>query len=217
MKKFHPEELDLALTSIFKELFFLNSCEPEEDSLRFLVDETSANLENILISIANLESIISEHLLSLQLCETRQQCNELCRIFFTKLQDFIGENAKVEDIKEETVIEEVEDNDCEVDDGLCEMCDRDMPRTYHHLIPRSEHRRLLRYYDKKEMHERGIMICGPCHKAVHRIFTNVVLANEYNTLDKLLESEDVMRWIKYARKQKVYSKDHAIRGLHYAK
>jgi hypothetical protein len=33
----------------------------------------------------------------------------------------------------------------------------------------------------------GIMVCRPCHNAIHKAFDNKTLAREYNTLESLLE------------------------------
>jgi hypothetical protein len=105
----------------------------------------------------------------------------------------------------------------------CEMCDREVPLTYHHLIPRSTHAKVL----KKGWHHESMLnsvawLCRyvmcqvsfvtvidgplpyyrPCHSAVHHAEPNDVLAKEYYTVDLLLEREDLQKWTKYISKQR---------------
>ncbi|KAF8152376.1 hypothetical protein B0H34DRAFT_663602 [Crassisporium funariophilum] len=85
----------------------------------------------------------------------------------------------------------------------CEICDREVPLTYHHLIPRSVHSKVL----KKGWHSEAMInsvawLCRPCHSVVHHVASNEDLARSYYTLQLLLEREDVQKWQKYAAKQR---------------
>ncbi|TFK37872.1 hypothetical protein BDQ12DRAFT_631970 [Crucibulum laeve] len=85
----------------------------------------------------------------------------------------------------------------------CEICDREVPLTYHHLIPRSTHTKVL----KKGWHKEAMLgsvawLCRPCHSAVHHVARNEDLARNYYTIDLLLEREDIQKWQKYAAKQR---------------
>ncbi|EPQ53041.1 hypothetical protein GLOTRDRAFT_79058 [Gloeophyllum trabeum ATCC 11539] len=85
----------------------------------------------------------------------------------------------------------------------CELCGREVPLTYHHLIPRSTHAKAL----KKKWHPQDMLnsvawLCRPCHSAVHRAASNEDLARSYYTLELLLEREDIQKWAKYASKQR---------------
>ncbi|KDQ09916.1 hypothetical protein BOTBODRAFT_36731 [Botryobasidium botryosum FD-172 SS1] len=85
----------------------------------------------------------------------------------------------------------------------CEICERDVPLTYHHLIPRSTHTKVL----KRKWHPESLLnsvawLCRPCHSAVHGIATNEELAREYYTIELLLTREDIQKWKKYASKQR---------------
>lgn len=86
--------------------------------------------------------------------------------------------------------------------GSCELCTRRMPLTAHHLIPKSEHDRLLKQvpapFSLNEMRTRFAWLCRPCHSAVHKLVDSRAMADEYNTLEKLEELESVQRWAKYA-------------------
>ncbi|KAA1473314.1 hypothetical protein DENSPDRAFT_839772 [Dentipellis sp. KUC8613] len=85
----------------------------------------------------------------------------------------------------------------------CEICEREIPLTYHHLIPRSVHSKAL----KKKWHPESMInsvawLCRPCHTVVHRSAPNEELARSFYTVDLLLEREDIQRWRKYAAKQR---------------
>lgn len=84
--------------------------------------------------------------------------------------------------------------------GECELCERIMPMTEHHLIPRSEHDKMLRrgHFTLKEMRQRLAMLCRPCHSAIHSMIGLDELATRYNTMEALLEHEGVVKWGRYA-------------------
>ncbi|CAH0522745.1 unnamed protein product [Peronospora belbahrii] len=86
--------------------------------------------------------------------------------------------------------------------GLCEMCERAMNLTAHHLIPQVTHSKYLRKGYTKEFLNTCIMICRQCHSKIHSVEDNKTLASEYNTLDKIMLHPDVIAWVAYARKQK---------------
>lgn len=44
-------------------------------------------------------------------------------------------------------------------------------------------------------------LCPPCHKFLHRTFTNAELAGEYASVDALLGHEDVRRFVAWLRTQ----------------
>ena len=85
------------------------------------------------------------------------------------------------------------------------LCDRDMPLTFHHLIPRSTHRSLLKrhIFTRAEMSTRGASLCRSCHSAIHRMFDNKTLAMQLNTIDQLLSQEKVLRFCEWKSKQRI--------------
>jgi hypothetical protein len=88
------------------------------------------------------------------------------------------------------------------DDGSCEICERYVVRTRHHLIPRELHKSLSkdsRY--TKELLGRTISICRMCHSTIHRFFTNDDLARRFNTVEILLEDERMFKYAKWASAQ----------------
>ncbi|KAL0947915.1 hypothetical protein HGRIS_010549 [Hohenbuehelia grisea] len=85
----------------------------------------------------------------------------------------------------------------------CEICEREVPLTYHHLIPRATHAKVL----KRKLHPEHQLnsvawICRPCHNVVHHVASNDELAQSFYTVDLLLEREDVQKWRRYAAKQR---------------
>lgn len=92
--------------------------------------------------------------------------------------------------------------------GICELCERGPMRlTFHHLIPKKTHSKMLKrkYFTRDELN-RGATICRPCHSTVHRVHDHETLAREFNTVEKLKEDEEIVKWIAYARKQKIREK-----------
>eukprot|EP01041_Mallomonas_annulata_P011683 gene11683-24465_t len=79
---------------------------------------------------------------------------------------------------------------------VCEICERTVRLTLHHLYPRETHKTLMkRGYSKSDISE-TISICRMCHSTTHRFFTNDELSDKYYSIDLLLNDE---RFFKYAR------------------
>ncbi|PYI04878.1 hypothetical protein BO78DRAFT_462301 [Aspergillus sclerotiicarbonarius CBS 121057] len=80
--------------------------------------------------------------------------------------------------------------------SACEICERDwIPLSYHHLIPKSVHAKVL----KKGWHEEWRLdsvawLCRACHSFVHRMASNEELAREWFTVERIWEREDVRDW-----------------------
>ena len=60
----------------------------------------------------------------------------------------------------------------------------------HHLVPKQ----------KGGMHQPTIDVCGACGSHVHKMFTNKDLATKYNTLEKLKDTDEIKKWIKWVSK-----------------
>ena len=82
---------------------------------------------------------------------------------------------------------------------LCELCDRQKPLTFHHLIPRTLHSN--RWFKKnftREQRQQGLNLCRACHRTVHECLTEKELGRDYNTRERLLEHEKIrafVRWV----------------------
>jgi hypothetical protein len=83
------------------------------------------------------------------------------------------------------------------DISACELCDRDwVPLTYHHLIPRAVHEKAIKRGWHAEAELNAVAwLCRACHSFVHRVASHEELAQEYYSVDRLLEREDVQKWI----------------------
>jgi len=80
----------------------------------------------------------------------------------------------------------------------CALCARPTPvLTEHHLVPRSQGRR----QGLKVQTLPTVLLCSPCHKFLHRTFTNAELAGEYASVEALLGQEDVRRFVGWLRTQ----------------
>lgn len=85
----------------------------------------------------------------------------------------------------------------------CEMCERELPTTSHHLIPKQIHSKgwCKKMFTKDEMNNRRADLCRDCHPYLHRTFTHTELGKQYNTIDLILANEDVVKFIKWVKKQ----------------
>ena len=81
--------------------------------------------------------------------------------------------------------------------SACELCERDwIPLTYHHLIPRSTHEKVLKRGWHPERRLNAVAwICRACHDFVHGIASNEELAREWWSLDRIRAREDTQIWI----------------------
>lgn len=80
--------------------------------------------------------------------------------------------------------------------SACQICERDwIPLTYHHLIPRSTHPRVLKrgWHEEWELNSVA-WLCRACHSMVHRLGSNEDLAKSYYTVDKLLDRDEVRKF-----------------------
>eukprot|EP01105_Mastigella_eilhardi_P026632 TRINITY_DN7798_c0_g1_i1.p1 TRINITY_DN7798_c0_g1~~TRINITY_DN7798_c0_g1_i1.p1 ORF type:complete len:220 (-),score=65.98 TRINITY_DN7798_c0_g1_i1:67-705(-) len=154
---------------------------------------------------------------------SHKEVAEMCGRIFASLQragivpGYVPPPPPPKEEKEDGEDEDEEDGeDGELlSDGECELCEREMPLTKHHVIPREMHERYVKKGFTKKVLNQGITICRPCHNAVHSFFDNKTLADKYNTVDTLLETEQMQKWIPYIRKQKIRSK--RIPNLNYAR
>lgn len=179
----------------------------DEETAQFLSKEIHENQSSVLLSKENMYSLLQENLNNFNLTSSSKEAIRLCQTLVEELND--PSNFQVEEEEEE---EADYNSDQEYDDGMCLLCGRDMPLTWHHLIPRTTHKKLLKrnLYTTKELN-RGIMICRPCHSAIHKLIDEETMAAEFNTLEKLESYEPVQKWVAYASKQKSVGKEHSAK------
>ena len=83
---------------------------------------------------------------------------------------------------------------------MCELCGRRVREvTRHHLIPRTRHKnkRNKRTFDRTEVKTRIALLCRPCHKNLHVVFTEKALEQEFNTLDLLRAHPEVRKFTQW--------------------
>ncbi|MFP4066189.1 MAG: hypothetical protein ACLFRR_09925 [Spirochaetaceae bacterium] len=86
----------------------------------------------------------------------------------------------------------------------CELCGRRKPLSFHHLIPRKNHRkrRFRRHYDREELTSRGLWLCRLCHRQIHRFYSEEELGERLHSREALLSEPRMARFLAWARKQK---------------
>lgn len=78
----------------------------------------------------------------------------------------------------------------------CELCQREMEDlTVHHLIPKQYTKR------KKLETSSTIDICSACHRQIHALFDNKVLAKKLNTVEALKSEPQMYKFIEWVKKQ----------------
>ena len=85
----------------------------------------------------------------------------------------------------------------------CATCGRRVSLTRHHLIPKKMHgKTAIRKRHDKITRDQTIRICRRCHDGIHNAYSEKVLAEQYDTLQKLLDDPALQRHFVWAGKQK---------------
>jgi hypothetical protein len=80
--------------------------------------------------------------------------------------------------------------------GPCQLCERELRLTFHHLIPRTLHAN--RWFKKtftREQMSAGLDLCADCHSALHTFVPEKQLGREHNTREKLLAHPEIGRFV----------------------
>ena len=85
----------------------------------------------------------------------------------------------------------------------CELCQRKVHLTFHHLIPRKMHRRsyFRKHYGKNDLNS-GIWVCRQCHRGIHKLYDEMTLAKNLNSLDALKDDSQIQNHVQWVAKQK---------------
>jgi len=70
--------------------------------------------------------------------------------------------------------------------GPCTLCRRFGPVSFHHLIPRRNHRN--KWFKKRFTREQlaaGIDVCDDCHRAIHKFIDHKALGRDFNTVEAI--------------------------------
>lgn len=80
---------------------------------------------------------------------------------------------------------------------ICVICDRELGNkdtiSKHHLIPKS----------KGGRNTETILIHNICHQKIHSFFTEKELKDEYHTVEKLRNHEEMIKFIKWVAKKDI--------------
>ena len=76
---------------------------------------------------------------------------------------------------------------------ICPLCQRPLGNLVegHHLIPKLKGGRAK---DLVDLH-------AICHRKIHSVFSESELAGYYNTIDRLLEHEDIQKFVRWVAKK----------------
>ena len=84
----------------------------------------------------------------------------------------------------------------------CPICNRELGDgasvDKHHLIPKS----------KKGKGAEWIHVV--CHHKIHSVFSEKELKEYYHTWDRILENEDIIKFVKWVAKKPITFTDHAV-------
>jgi len=143
------------VSDILKENSPSLQAEEDDEWCHFISDEIVANIDKINTPL-RLENLIGEHLVSISLSESQEvKTPSICTVIFQKLKEAnllpTEKNTQENDSSEEEAEQEGEEEEdgVFVQDGVCPMCEREMPLTKHHLIPREVHY----WYKKTQQHD----------------------------------------------------------------
>ena len=80
-----------------------------------------------------------------------------------------------------------------MEESTCPLCARPLaePISRHHLIPLSQ----------GGSGENALRMHKVCHNKIHSLFNEKELARNYNTLDKILSSEDIQKFVSWIKKK----------------
>mmetsp|Transcript_10436 Transcript_10436/g.17011 ORF Transcript_10436/g.17011 Transcript_10436/m.17011 type:complete len:322 (+) Transcript_10436:819-1784(+) len=126
----------------------------------------------------------------------------------------------IEPVAEEDIV--LENIEKEEDPSECKVCNRVVPLTFHHLIPREMHNRMITLHRKSKLpsslentfqndtkrsfrdflNTYGITVCRKCHSQIHRVESNTSLALEFNTLEKIAGHPAIVKWKRFAQKMR---------------
>lgn len=84
----------------------------------------------------------------------------------------------------------------------CVLCERELPTTEHHLIPKTNHNNkwFKKKFKKEEMKNRKINVCDDCHSAIHKFIPNEKeLGKNYNTIEKLMSHPNLKKFIEWVK------------------
>ncbi len=88
--------------------------------------------------------------------------------------------------------------------GVCSICEREKPLTFHHLIPKKNHKNkwFRKNFELGEMRNSGIYVCRDCHNKIHQVFGEKELGKTYNKRELITAHPEIKKFAVWIRKQK---------------
>ena len=86
--------------------------------------------------------------------------------------------------------------------GCCHLCERQMPLTRHHLLPRSQHAVLRQRGLTLAQLSVTLPVCRQCHNTLHSLIDEATLAAEFCSAEALLTHPGVAAFVAWASKQR---------------
>ena len=86
----------------------------------------------------------------------------------------------------------MENSENRMDVKLCPICERPLTKesaNEHHLIPKT--------FKGKET----VTLHRICHRKLHTVYSEREMLNQYNTIERLLENEDIRKFVKWVSKK----------------
>ncbi len=85
--------------------------------------------------------------------------------------------------------------------GLCELCGREKPLTFHHLIPKKVHKNkwFRKNFSKEDRLFLGIDVCRECHDHIHVIFSEKELGRQFNTLELISSHPEIIKFVQWIK------------------
>lgn len=85
----------------------------------------------------------------------------------------------------------------------CALCGLERPLSFHHLIPKKNHRNkwFRKRFTREEMNTRGIYVCRPCHSYVHKVLSEKELGRAFTTRAALLGHPLIQRFVAFQQKK----------------
>ena len=78
--------------------------------------------------------------------------------------------------------------DTRLGDNICSLCEVAPAESKHHLIPKA----------RGGKDTEGL--CTDCHDQIHAVLTNKELLLEFGSIEKLLEFEQIKKWVAWRKK-----------------
>ena len=191
----------------------------EEDTLAFLVDQLISEGVHSHASPDSIDYLIGEYLETFDLCRSSLEKELLCEKVHTCLSEPDEEvQAVCAALQQGRDLHSALDREQDpVDDlpaGACQLCERTMPLTDHHLFPRQIQKKYIRRgLMQGNDRARVLRCCRQCHNTIHKLFDHDELASSLNNREALLGDEKIQKWVSYAQKQK----SNAVQGLRVAR